>query len=145
MCEIKLKLMMMMMMIGCAGEWKFSKQRNFVFHHANKYANFSHCNFHCPQSIIHIYRLRKRLKFPNTDHCFPYASRFVERHISKQLQSLRSLLSTTVAANQTKWSFICFLWQSWNNRWVTRNIPMNTLPRQCVANALNHLSFLKIV
>ena len=76
---------------------------------------------------------------------FAYANQLVERHKRWQLQTPLSLLSTTVAANQTKWSSICFCWESLNKRWVPSNIPMNTIYSQCSSNGLNHLSFLNIV
>ena len=112
----------------------------------SKFANSFHYNFRCQQSIIDTYGLWKRMIFQTMTFRFPYANEFLERHFRRHLLPILSLLqSTTVAGNQAKWwASIFFSWESLNNRWVPSNIPMNTTHPQCVANAINHLPFLKI-
>ena len=53
-----------------------------------KFANVFHYNFRCPQSIIHIYRLGKRMIFRTMTFQFAYANQFLERHLRRYLQSL---------------------------------------------------------
>ena len=43
-------------------------------------------------------------------------------------ESVPSLRATTVAANQTKWSAICFCLDSFNNRWVPSNTDFQANP-----------------
>ena len=64
----------------------------------------------------------------------------------RQLESPFSSLCAIVAANQAKWSLVCFYWEL-NNRWVLSNTDSNeqNILSQCFAKGLNYLSLLTIV
>ena len=123
---------------------KFSKKGNFVFITQINLRTSSNTTF-----IVHNRSFTFFIGYENES--FPEQWPFVlltennscGKDIRRQLQNLLSLLPTTVASNQTKRSSICFGWESLNNRWVLRNIPMNAMRSQCFAKGLNHLSFLR--
>ena len=102
-----------------------NKLKEFCFHYANKLANVFYYNFHCPQSIIHIYRFRKRMVFRTMTFRFAIEKGKPGAYKETATGFIFSLLSTTVAANQTKWSCICFCGDSLSNRWVPSNSDSN--------------------
>ena len=133
------------LLFGCAGKWKFPKQRNFVFITQMNLQTFPITNFIVPnRSFIFIGFENERFS-----ERWPFVLLLQkERNIRRQLQSLYLVYfqprSQQIQPSDHLFVFAEILWTI--GEYQVTLIPMNIMHSQCVANALNHhLCFLKIV